>query len=286
MANINELTLRDKYLLIIYIVWCCIIVLNIPLNIIYCKLSKKRKFSIDFWNFMEIAMMICSFLTLIDTQKLFPKHDEFGNVIPSNKINDAPFLIKVTILSINDFLVWLRITGILLTFNEFGSLIRMIYLLCVIIAKYLVIYLIIIIAAATVYTTLFYKASIMYESYSITFTTLFQGYLNNSKYQYFDYYKEFGAILCLIFVIFGGLIFVNMLIILLSNEYEKLSNHVLASQKSTLIRYYKRYKWDKKYGYIIFLATPLSIINYLIIPLHLFFERKKKNVCCISGPSL
>jgi hypothetical protein len=231
----------------------------------------------DFWNSMEIAMMICSFLTLIDTQKLFPKHDEFGNIIPSNKINDAPFLIKVTILSINDFLVWLRITGILLTYNEFGSLIRMIYLLCVIIAKYLVIYLIIIIAAATVYTTLFYKASTMYQSYSITFTTLFQGYLNNSKYQYFDYYKEFGAILCLIFVIVGGLIFVNMLIILLSNEYEKLSKHVVASQKGTLIRYYKRYKWDKKYGYIIFLATPLNIINYLIIPIHLFFEKKNKN---------
>ena len=277
MANINELTSRDRYLLLIYIIWCCIIVLNIPLNIIYCKLSKKRKFSLDFWNSMEITMMICSFLTLIDTQKLFPKYDEFGNLIPSNKINDAPFLIKVTILSINDFLVWLRVTGILITYNEFGSLIRMIYLLSIVIAKYLVIYLIIIIAAATIYTTLFYKASIMYESYSITFTTLFQGYLNNSKYQYFDYYKKFGAILCLIFVIVGGLILVNMLIILLSNEYEKLSNHVVISQKSTLIRYYKRYKWDKKYGYIIFLATPFNIINYLIIPLHMFFEKKKKN---------
>ena len=277
MSNFNDLTNRDKYLLLIYIIWCCIIVLNIPLNIIYCKLSKKRKFSFDFWNCIEIAMMICSFLTLVDTQKLFGKYDDFGNIIPSNKINDAAFLIKVTILSVNDFLVWLRITGILLTYNEFGSLIRMIYLLSIIVAKYLVIYLIIIIAAATIYTTLFYKASIMYDSYSITFTTLFQGYLQNSKYQYFYYYKKFGAILCIIFVIFGGLILVNMLIILLSNEYEKLSASVVVSHKSTLIKYYKRYKWDKKYGYIIFLATPFNIINYLIIPLHLFFEKKNKN---------
>ena len=277
MSNINQLTLRDKTLLLIYIIWCCVIVLNIPLNIIYCKLSKKRKFSLDFWNCIEIAMMICSFLTLIDTHKLFPKYDEYGNIIQSDKINDASFLVKVTIYSINDFLVWLRITGILLTYNEFGSLIRMIYLLSIIISKYLVIYLIIIIAAATIYTTLFYKASIMYESYSTTFTTLFQGYLNNSKYQYFYYYKKFGAILCLIFVIVGGLILVNMLIILLSNEYEKLSKSVVVSHKSTLIRYYKRYKWDKKYGYIIFLATPFNIINYLIIPLHFFFEKKNKN---------
>ena len=277
MSNFNELTKRDKWLLIIYIIWCCIIVLNIPLNIIYCKLSKKRKFSFDFWNCIEIAMMICSFLTLVDTQKLFGKYDEYGNLIPSNKINDAAFLIRVIILSANDFLVWLRIIGILLTYNEFGSLIRMIYLLSIIVAKYLVIYLIIIVASATIYTTLFYKASIMYDSYSKTFTTLFQGYLQNSKYQYFSYYKKFGAILCIIFVIFGGIILVNMLIILLSNEYEKLSASVVVSHKSTLIKYYKRYKWDKKYGYIMFLATPFNIINYLIIPLHLFFEKKNKN---------
>ena len=277
MSNFNELTKRDKCLLIIYIIWCCIIVLNIPLNIIYCKLSKKRKFSFDVWNCIEIAMMICSFLILVDTQKLFGKYDDFGNLIPSNKISDAAFLIKVIILSVNDFLVWARITGILLTYNEFGSLIRTIYLLSLIVSKYLVIYLIIIIAAATIYTTLFYKASIMYDSYSITFTTLFQGYLQNSKYQYFYYYKKFGAILCILFVIFGGLILVNMLIILLSNEYEKLLSSVVVSHKSTLIKYYKRYKWDKKYGYIIFLATPFNIINYLIIPLHLFFEKKNKN---------
>ena len=70
MYNIYELPKRDRILLIIYIVWCCIIVLNIPLQIIYCRLSAKRKFSLDFWNCIEIALMISSFLTLIDTQKL------------------------------------------------------------------------------------------------------------------------------------------------------------------------------------------------------------------------
>ena len=277
MSTFDQLTSRDKTLLLVYIIWCCIIVLNIPLNIIYCKLSKKRTFSLDFWNFIEIGMMLCSFLILVDTQKLFPKYDSFGNLVPSNKINDISFLVRVTILSINDFFVWLRVTGILLTYNEFGSLIRMIYLLSIITTKYLVIYLIIIIAAATVYTTLFYKASTMYESYSTTFTTLFQGYLNNSKYQYFEYYNKLGAILCIIFVTIGGMILVNMLIILLSDEYEKLSNSVIASHRSTLIRYYKRYKWDKKYGYIIFLATPFNIINYIIIPIQLIFDKKAKN---------
>ena len=276
MCNFDELTKREQILLVIYISWCCIIVLNIPLQIIYCRLSGKRKFSLDFWNCIEISLAISSFLTLIDTQKLLPSHDEFGNIVPSNGKNDAAFILKATILSVNDIFVWLRITGILLTYKEFGPLIRMIYLLSIITTKYLVIYLIIFIACATIYTTLFYKASVMYQSYSTTFTTLFQGYLNNSKYQYFDYYKKFGAILCIIFVIFGGLILVNMLIILLSNEYEKLSNVVSASHRSVLIRYYKRNKWDKKFGYIILLATPINFISFIIIPIHLFLYGKTK----------
>ena len=276
MFNFSQLPQRDQILLVIYITWCCIIVLNIPLQIIYCRLSGKRKFSLDFWNCIEIALAISSFLILIDTPKLFPNYDEFGNLMPSNGKNDAAFIVKATILSVNDLFVWLRITGILLTYKEFGPLIRMIYLLSIITAKYLVIYLIILVACATIFTTLFYKASIQYQSYSITFTTLFQGYLNNSKYQYFDYYKKFGAILCIIFVILGGLILVNMLIILLSNEYSKLTNIVSASHRSVLIRYYKRNKWDRKYGYIILLATPFNIISLLIIPIHLFFARKNK----------
>ena len=276
MFSFSELPKRDKILLVIYISWCVVIVLNIPLQIIYCWLSGKRRFSLDFWNCIEIALAISSFLTLIDTQKLFPEYDELGNLILSNGKNDTPFIIKATILSINDIFVWLRITGILLTYKEFGPLIRMIYLLSIITSKYLVIYLIIFIACATIYTTLFYKASIQYQSYSITFTTLFQGYLNNSKYKYFDYYKEFGAILCMIFVIFGGLILVNMLIILLSNEYAKLSSKVSASHRSVLIRYYKRNKWDKTFGYIILLATPINMISLLIIPIHLFLYKKIK----------
>ena len=276
MFNFYDLPKRDKILLLIYISWCVVIVLNIPLQIIYCRLSGKRRFSLDFWNCIEIALAISSFLTLVDTQKLFPRYDEFGNLILSNGKNDAPFIIKATILSVNDIFVWLRITGILLTYKEFGPLIRMIYLLSIITSKYLVIYLIIFVACATIYTTLFYKASIQYQSFSITFTTLFQGYLNNSKYQYFDYYKEFGAILCMIFVIFGGLILVNMLIILLSNEYAKLASKVSASHRSVLIRYYKRNKWDKTFGYIILLATPINIISLLIIPIHLFLYKKIK----------
>ena len=277
MTDFKDLSPLKKKMLICYIIWVWCIVLKIPLQILFSSLSKKRKYKIDFWGYIEICLLISSFLILIDTEKLFPKYDEIGNRIHSDGKSDMAFVIRATILSVNDIFVWLRITGILLTYKELGPLIRIIYLLSIVAAKYLLIYLIIMICCATIYTTIFYKASKQYKLYSVTFTTLFQGYLNNSKVFDFDYYKMFGAILCITFVTCGGLILVNMLIALLSNEYTQLSKVVDAAHRSVLITYFKRYKWDKNYGYLIFLTTPLNILNFFVIPINILFREKKKN---------
>jgi len=276
MTSVSNLSKGKQKMLIFYIIWVCCIVLNIPLQILFCFLSGKRKYKMDFWSYSEIGLLISAFLILLDTQKLFPNKDEYGNKIPSDGKSDIAFVVRAAILSVNDIFVWLRITGILLTYKELGPLLRIIYLLSIVAGKYLLIYLIIMICCATIYTTLFYKASSQYKSYSVTFTTLFQGYLNNSKCFEFDYYKMFGAIMCIAFVTCGGLILVNMLIALLSNEYTQLSKVVDAAHRSVLINYYKRYKWDKNYGYLILLTTPLNVINYLIIPINILFREKKE----------
>jgi hypothetical protein len=275
MTSVSNLSKGKQKMLIFYIIWVCCIVLNIPLQILFCFLSGKRKYKMDFWSYSEIGLLISAFLILLDTQKLFPNKDEYGNKIPSDGKSDIAFVVRAAILSVNDIFVWLRITGILLTYKELGPLLRIIYLLSIVAGKYLLIYLIIMICCATIYTTLFYKASSQYKSYSVTFTTLFQGYLNNSKCFEFDYYKMFGAIMCIAFVTCGGLILVNMLIALLSNEYTQLSKVVDAAHRSVLINYYKRYKWDKNYGYLILLTTPLNVINYLVIPINILFRDKK-----------
>ena len=278
MTDFKDLSPLKKKMLICYIIWVWCIVLKIPLQILFSSLSKKRKYKIDFWGYIEICLLLSAFLILVDTEKLFPKYDEIGNKIHSDGKSDMAFIIRASILSVNDIFVWLRITGILLTYKELGPLIRIIYLLSIVAAKYLLIYLIIMICCATIYTTIFYKASKQYKLYSVTFTTLFQGYLNNSKVFDFDYYKFFGAILCITFVTCGGLILVNMLIALLSNEYTQLSKVVDAAHRSVLITYFKRYKWDKNYGYLILLTTPLNILNFFVIPINILFREKKKNL--------
>ena len=115
------------------------------------------------------------------------------------------------------------------------------------------VFIILMICFATFFTTVFFRVSNSFRSYIITFTTLFQGFLNNSDYFDFKSYKMFGAICVLIFVTACGLILVNGPIALLSNKYTKLSKVVDAAHRSVLITYYKRFKWDKNYGYLIIL---------------------------------
>jgi len=129
MTQVVELEQYLRNLLILYISWTVNINLNILNQYIFCKFVN-RKFYLDIWGLIEIFMMIFAFLLLLDINKIFGVTDEKGSLISSNETYDTPFILRALLLSINDILVWLRITGILLTFKYIGPLIRMINLLC------------------------------------------------------------------------------------------------------------------------------------------------------------
>ena len=276
MANTNELSSGMQVMLITYIVWVICIALNTPLQILYCYLSDKRKYSLDRWGIIDICLVFACFFLLLDTEKVFPSHDDKGHIVPSNGTSDFAFILRATILSINNVLVWLRITSILITYRELGPLIRMIYQLSIYICQYLVVFIIIMICFATFFTTVFFRVSQSFSSYLVTFTTLFQGFLNNSDCFDFTSYKLFGAVSVLLFVTACGLVLVNGPIALLSNKYTQLSKVVDAAHRSVLITYYRRFKWDKNYGYLIFFAPPLSVLNFITMPINIFFRKNVK----------
>ena len=144
-------------MLIFYIIWTCCTSSNILIYFFYCLLTKKGRFSFNIWNWFDVILMVCSFSLLFDTENLFGEKDDNGNVIPSDGKSDLPFVVRASVLSINDILVWIRVAGVLVAYEEFGPLLRTIFLLTIISFKYLLIYLIIMIAFATVFTTIFYK---------------------------------------------------------------------------------------------------------------------------------
>ena len=66
---------------------------------------------------------------------------------------------------------------------------------------------------AAIFTAIFYKASPnQYNSFSQTFATLFNGFMNNLSVFDFEYYKTFGAIMQVLYVTMSGVLLINLLI--------------------------------------------------------------------------
>ena len=77
----------------------------------------------------------------------------------------------------------------------------------------------------------------------------------------------FGSVMFMVYVCITAVLIVNLLIAVLANSYEKISTAVDASNRAVLIQFYKQYKWDEKYGFLIFLASPFSVINFAVLPI-------------------
>ncbi len=263
-----ELSFFLQLLGYVYIAWVCTINISILSQFYFCKWSA-RSFSVTGWQILEIIMMLSSFLILFDVQIVLGKSDG---------TNDIPYLVRACVLALNDLLVWLRITGILLTWKDFGPLIRMIYLMGIMLLKNLVIYAMWVICCGCIYNCLFYKDNPLgFGSYSITVTNLVGMFINNFTMFEFNQHPYLGSVMVTIFVTFSGIILINLLIASLSNVYNELSKVVDASHRSVLIGYYRRYKWDSENGYLIFLCSPLNILNLCILPFTCCIKAENKN---------
>lgn len=282
-------------LLILYIIWVICINMNI-LNLMIFGYRANRKFNLDMIGYVEILMLFSALALLIDPKKISSeyKNTDLDSVIttlaktlvvPITKNFDVQishfsgsysYLFRVILLAINDVLVWMRITGILLTFKEIGPLIRMIYLMTILLLKNLVIFGLYITCCAAIFTAIFNKHSKQFEDFSTTIITLFGGFMNNFDTNGFDepVYHTFGSISIMIYQCISGVLLINLLIALLSNVYENLNVLVDASHRSVLISFYRKYRWDEENGYMIFLTTPINIINFLVLPF---------SFCCAKG---
>jgi hypothetical protein len=260
MTKYRELSFNMTFCLYSYLLWVLCINLNfLNVYIFYKKLNKILEFRIMF--IFDFLLLICSFSLLVDIEGLFGKinpHDEYK----------IPYIIKSIILGLNDFLVWFKVGSNLLTLREFGPIMRIIYLLSFATAKYLIIYLLFLFCNIAMFTAIFYKMgdeSEPFIDYSQSLGTLFNGFVNVLNCYTFKSHKLFGGIALVMFVTMASFILMSVLTALQVNVFKKYNKLANSLHRVSLVRYYKRYKWDKEYGYLIFLPTPLSVISLIIV---------------------
>lgn len=264
-----NLPFKIQFLLYVYVGWTLSIALNI-VNLFIFRLLTRRNFRFDMLTYIEFLTFIFAFSLIIDTD-YYPIFEQLTLVEQFGL--SAKFLIRAILLSLNDILVWLRIFTIMLTFKGIGPLISMMYLLFTKMLNYIILYFFYLITCCTIFMSLFYRISNQFSEYSVGLTTLFGGFINNLNVFDFEQENFFGAIFIMIYVTLSGLILINFLIAILTNIYRRFSISVDSNYRSILISYHKRYKWDAKYGFLVFLTTPFSILNSLALPIIFIYSK-------------
>lgn len=297
MNNFSELKPMLKILLFIHIFFSSSVFMDFIIHTIFI-FKTKRPFIIELWHLIDIFLFLFAWLTILDTKKaanqysitdlyentsdfLWNMHLAFIKELHTDYeefSTSVSFVLRVTILSINDILVWLRMGSILLTFNQMGPVIRMLLSMGYELMKYIVFIVVFLAWSATIFTVLFNQHSSQFNTFSNSVTNLFGGFLNQFKLKDFDdKFFGFGTVLFMIYLLVSGVLLVNMLIAVLSNIYEQMEKEKNASNRTVLVQFNRKYKWNNEYGYLIFLSPPLSSVNFIVLIFeHLLYCHKDK----------
>ena len=254
------------------------IVLSLNLsNLNYMNYSYKsgKQITINFQVAFELLLLLLSLSLFLDPANVL------GYKAPSDTElfveSDIPTLIRITVLAFCDLIVWMKITVIMLTWRDIGPLIHMIYLMMKIMIIYIFTLGLYLACFAGIFTIIFYKHSSQFDTFINSVTTLFSGFINN--FDCFDFnsnYQIYGGVALMFYVTLSGMLIINLLIAFLSNFYRGISRVVDSTHRAVLIKYYKKYKWNPLFGWMIYLVPPFNIINYIVLAVTYFIKNEKK----------
>jgi len=265
MVDFSKENSFTQFLLYLYAGWVLVLNFGTIFNLAFTSLSG-RKSSIAWYQISNILMIVTTVLLFFDVENLLGKK--------SDGVGDAIYLIRVVIIILNNFLVWTMLISILLTFEEIGPLISLLYMMITLLLKYLLIYLVMIICFSAIFTSIFFESSSNYSTFSSSIIQLFGSFVNTFDTSGFYNYNYFGQILVMLYVTLSAIMLINLLIALLTQAYDKLILQVESSYISILISNYKKFKWDKQYGFLIFVCTPFNFFNAIFGTF----------LCCLNNP--
>ena len=300
LNNFEETSFRSKTYLIIYLILIHLLVINMIIEFLFMFLSN-RIIKFEVWNILDILLLIFAWLTLLDAKNFTGEYDDDNiyesakdlmwsiqipvlnglNTEDSSFSTQVSFWIRIVILSINDIIVWSRITGTLLVYRQMGPVIRMVFAMGGLLLKYIFILVLFMVCCAGIFTCIFNRHSGQFVDFSTSVISLFGAFLNDFDcYDFDDNYQVIGSIILLIYVCIASVLFVNLLIAIISNGFVEINKVVESSHRAVLIQYCQKYHWCEYYGYSIILppffniaVIPIFLINLICYP----FIKKKVN---------
>lgn len=239
--------------------------------------KSKRTDLINIWKVLDIMLFIM--IILISLQEF----NGFGSTVDYLPEENKNYIVYI-LHSIMVVLLWMKLASVILVSWACGPFLRIIYFMIAETLNFFIILLSLFICAAGVFTAVF-NTSPLFVTYDISLRTVFADAMGGFDLTKFTKYIEIGSITESLYVMISNIVLLNLLIAIISSVYEELDLRVKREHREVLISYSKKYTWDKKYGILIFLPSPISSLVLMLSPLVVFSKKPEvwnKTLCKIA----
>ena len=248
-------------------VFADIVVFSINLNLFFYLVyvyKSSRKLNLTIFIILDVLLNIAVFFDIIG--------------LPLNFFSDSNSiqLVNAIIYSFIIIFAWLRVTNILMTTRTFGPFLRIIYLILGTVFNFMIIFCCFNTISAQVFTLLFYKTNQDFSAFFTSWVSLFMAAFSLYNFSNFTDALYLGYGLLIIYVTISNLMLLNLIVSIISHEFEEFETLADSENRAVLVLTYERIKWDDKYGLLILLPAPFNLLNVVfIITLFLVPETKK-----------
>lgn len=237
--------------------WIFGILMEQILQVVYVSLKQKPSL-LNPWKFLDIITFVLMILISSDISGGYV-NKRFSD---SEKDDLAPGII----LSLLMFIIWIRFASIVIVTKTFGQFLRIIYHMIGETLNFFIILLSLFICAAGVFTAIFYNSNPKFISFDISLRTVFADAMGGFDLTNYTSNLALGGSFEAFYLMISNVVLLNLLIAIISNVYETLVARVESEHRNVIISYIEKYQWDPKYGFLIYLPSPLSSLVVLFCP--------------------
>lgn len=269
MGNVaaNE---ESEGLLRISQVWIIAIFAEKIIQLVFCFLAK-RKAIYDFWLLNDMVIFVMTLLIMTGVNKDYAGSGKALEFVGPTDLNIIMYGFVLC-------LIWLRFFKVMMTNDTYGPMLMIIFTMGREMMIFLIIFFTVIFIFSMFMTTIFSELTTTgkFNTFEKSLVTVFSASLGTFDLADYSKYLGFAATMEGFLVIILNILLLNILIAILGVTYTKERQIQTSKFRATLIENYNKWKWDEKYGILILLPPPLSVITVILLPFIVFSKNPER----------
>mmetsp|Transcript_20999 Transcript_20999/g.38890 ORF Transcript_20999/g.38890 Transcript_20999/m.38890 type:complete len:591 (+) Transcript_20999:1238-3010(+) len=191
-----------------------------------------------------------------------------------DRVENDPTDIEVieNLFAIIMMLICIKGCMIMLITKLFGPVLRSIGIIVMKALKYILLFLLSIVAFSLVFYVLFYRQNEKFETVGGSFTVLFDFSTGNLDFDIFGDRHDLGAVLTVIWTFVSMVTLMNIIVAFITNRYSSMEPEANADYASLLYSSFKATKYNEAYSSLIMYPVPTNIVisaisfSFIFIP--------------------